>query len=60
MLKVEKANSAKALFLANMSHELRTPLNAILGCSEILLEEAIANSQDLVIHDLSSIFKNPS
>lgn len=51
----EKANKAKSLFLANMSHELRTPLNAILGYSEILLEEAREQKQDVLIEDLHKI-----
>ncbi len=38
------ALQARGQFLANMSHELRTPLNAILGYSEILMEDADADS----------------
>src|SRR5262249_53355546 len=41
----EAANVSKSQFLANMSHELRTPLNAIIGYSEMLLEEAQADSR---------------
>jgi signal transduction histidine kinase len=42
-----QAAQAKSRFLANMSHELRTPLNAILGYSEMLLEEAEEDSDDV-------------
>jgi len=40
----EAASLAKSEFLANMSHELRTPLNAIIGYSEMLQEDAEAQS----------------
>ncbi len=44
----ESANEAKSRFLASMSHELRTPLNAIIGYSEMLIEEAIDQHEELV------------
>ena len=48
-----QANKAKSNFLANMSHELRTPLNAIIGYSEIILEEAVSDSE--LTHDVERI-----
>lgn len=51
----ETANQAKSTFLANMSHELRTPLNAIIGYSEMLMEDATADSQDELYSDLQKI-----
>lgn len=51
----ESANVAKSKFLANMSHELRTPLNAIIGYSELLLEEAEADGNDMAQKDINRI-----
>jgi PAS domain S-box-containing protein len=51
------ANRAKSFFLANMSHELRTPLNAIIGYSEMLIEDAEADSQKTSVGDLQQIHK---
>jgi signal transduction histidine kinase len=51
----DEANQAKGLFLANMSHELRTPLNAIIGYSEMLLEEAEDEGDDVQASDLRKI-----
>lgn len=50
--KVEKSEQLKSAFLANMSHEIRTPLNAILGCSELLEEEGLSesNQQKCLLH----------
>src|SRR3984885_14851031 len=49
----EAANQAKSQFLATMSHELRTPLNAVIGYSELLLDDAEADSrEDRLIADL--------
>lgn len=41
------ALEARSRFLAKMSHELRTPLNAILGYSELLMDDAGEDLQDL-------------
>ncbi len=51
----QAANRAKSHFLANMSHELRTPLNAILGYSEMLVEEAEDDGNDIYVPDLRKI-----
>lgn len=51
------ANHAKSSFLANMSHELRTPLNAIIGYSEMLMEDAVNESENSRQADLSQIHK---
>jgi signal transduction histidine kinase len=53
--KAERANEAKSVFLAKMSHHLRTPLNAVIGYSEILLEDASSDGNDLQIADLKKI-----
>lgn len=51
----EQANQAKSMFLSNMSHELRTPLNAIIGYSDMLIEEARENDNQLLFEDLQKI-----
>jgi signal transduction histidine kinase/ActR/RegA family two-component response regulator len=51
----EAANVSKSQFLTSMSHELRTPLNAIIGYSEILMEEAEADSRDSDIADIQRV-----
>ena len=51
----EAANKTKSTFLANMSHELRTPLNAIIGYSELLLEEAEDQGDEVYFGDLRKI-----
>lgn len=53
----EESNRAKSAFLANMSHELRTPLNAIIGYSEMLREDAEAESKQALASDLQKIEK---
>ncbi len=51
----ESASRAKSAFLANMSHELRTPLTAIIGYSELVLEEANAETDEMLYHDVKQI-----
>jgi signal transduction histidine kinase len=51
----DTANVSKSQFLTSMSHELRTPLNAIIGYSEILMEEAEADSRDSDIADIQRV-----
>lgn len=51
----ERAGAAKAEFVANMSHELRTPLNAVIGYSQMLLEEAVEESDAAAAADLHKI-----
>lgn len=51
----DASNKAKSEFLANMSHELRTPLTAIIGYSEMLEEDALAESRSNVAVDLNRI-----
>ena len=51
----EAANQTKSTFLATMSHELRTPLNAIIGYSDMLLEDAQENEDDMIVGDLTKI-----
>jgi signal transduction histidine kinase len=51
----ERSNRAKSAFLAKMSHELRTPLNAVIGYSELLLEDAMLETNQEQIADLKRI-----
>ena len=51
----EAANRSKSAFLANMSHELRTPLNAVIGLSDIMIEDAGFDGNDVIIPDLVKI-----
>jgi signal transduction histidine kinase len=51
----QRAGAAKSEFVANMSHELRTPLNAVIGYSQILLEEAEDEKDDVLTTDLHRI-----
>ncbi len=46
----EEAARAKGIFLATMSHELRTPMNGVLGCTQLLQETSLTESQrELVV-----------
>jgi signal transduction histidine kinase/CheY-like chemotaxis protein len=51
----EYASEVKSAFLASMSHELRTPLNAVIGYSQMLQEEAEADSRLSDFQDLQKI-----
>lgn len=51
----EAANQTKSTFLATMSHELRTPLNAIIGYSDMLIEDAVDEGNDMMVGDLRKI-----
>ncbi len=55
MRAAEEASRAKSAFLASVSHELRTPLNAIIGYSEMLLEDAEDEENDMFAEDLRRI-----
>ena len=54
----DAANVSKSQFLTSMSHELRTPLNAIIGYSEMLMEEAEADSRDSDVADLQRVLSS--
>jgi hypothetical protein len=41
----EESARAKAIFLATMSHELRTPMNGVLGCTQLLQDTSLTDSQ---------------
>jgi signal transduction histidine kinase len=55
-----QASAAKADFVAGMSHELRTPLNAIIGYSQLLLEEAREEDDQVTVADLGRVHKSGS
>ena len=41
----EESARAKGIFLATMSHELRTPMNGVLGCTQLLQDTSLTDSQ---------------
>jgi signal transduction histidine kinase/ActR/RegA family two-component response regulator len=41
----EESARAKGIFLATMSHELRTPMNGVLGCTELLQDTSLSDTQ---------------
>ncbi|MGM6109065.1 CHASE domain-containing protein [Vibrio parahaemolyticus] len=49
----EDATRAKSVFLANTSHEIRTPLNAIIGLTYLMANEALTESQRLLVDKIS-------
>jgi len=50
-----ESKSAQENLNAYLRHELRTPLNAIIGYSEMLLEDAQEDNNDLLIEQLQEI-----
>ncbi len=51
----QEATLAKSNFIASMSHELRTPLNAVIGYSQILLDDAREDADEVFEEDVSRI-----
>ena len=51
----QEATLAKSNFIASMSHELRTPLNAVIGYSQILLDDAREDADQVFEEDVSRI-----
>ncbi len=41
----EESARAKGIFLATMSHELRTPMNGVLGCTQLLQDTSLTDTQ---------------
>jgi len=51
----QQATLAKSNFIASMSHELRTPLNAVIGYSQILLDDAQEDGDEVFEQDVARI-----
>ncbi len=45
LITAQDANHARAQFFAGISHELRTPLNGVLGYTQLLLRDAVVDSE---------------
>jgi signal transduction histidine kinase/ActR/RegA family two-component response regulator len=48
----EESARAKGIFLATMSHELRTPMNGVLGCTQLLQDTSLTESQRQLIQTM--------
>lgn len=48
----EESARAKGIFLATMSHELRTPMNGVLGCTHLLQDTSLTESQRQLIQTM--------
>lgn len=48
----EESARAKGIFLATMSHELRTPMNGVLGCTQLLQDTSLNESQRQLIQTM--------
>ena len=50
-VQAESAYKLKTAFLANLNHELRTPLNAVMGLTQLLLESAPTEKQEMFLRE---------
>jgi PAS domain S-box-containing protein len=48
----EESARAKGIFLATMSHELRTPMNGVLGCTQLLQDTSLTETQRQLIQSM--------
>lgn len=48
----EESARAKGIFLATMSHELRTPMNGVLGCTQLLQDTSLTETQRQLIQTM--------